>query len=220
MVAREGHDYGLPEDVVLELMVEHYNPRCEGPWTDGELETIVANAYRYAKRPQGCLHIEHAIRRFAGVKKSVRNWPEPEDLKTELLPVPPLPEDLIPESLRGWVKDIAHRMQVPLSFTAASAFVVAASLIGTGCGIKPKEKDDWLVVPNLWGGIVAKPGKLKSPALEAIIKPLAKLETEEMGLHNLALAAYESKQKEFANRKKVLEDMMKKAIEHEEQTKK
>ena len=33
-------------------------------------------------------------------------------------------------------------------------------VIGAGCVIRPKEFDNWCVVPNLWGGIIADPGKL------------------------------------------------------------
>ncbi len=226
MVALDGHDRGLSEFTTLELMREHYNERCIPGWTGGELEQKVSNAFKYAKRPQGWLNIRRV---FADVEaepidtssnQKATDWPKPEVLQDELLPVPPLAEELIPEGLSGWIKDTTFRMQVPLAFTATSAFVVAGSLIGTACGIKPKEKDDWLVVPNLWGGIVAKPGKLKSPALEAIIKPLAKLEAEAMGLYQLALAYYESKQQEYENRKSVLEKMAKEAIAREEAEKK
>lgn len=37
-----------PEHQALDLMIEHYNPRCDPPWSYDELRTITANAYRYA----------------------------------------------------------------------------------------------------------------------------------------------------------------------------
>ena len=43
----------------------------------------------------------------------------------------------------------------------------------------PKAKDDWRVVPNLWGLIVGRPGVMKSPALSEVLKPLATLEKRE-----------------------------------------
>ncbi len=144
------------------------------------------------------------------------DWLEPEEIKPELLPVPPFPEELIPDSLRGWCTDVAHRMQVPLSFAAASALVIAGSSIGTACGIRPKLKDDWLVIPNLWGGIVASPGKLKSPTLEAITKPLSKLEMLAKEDYEKALTQYKLQLEEFKSRKDVLQGLLKEAIKRAE----
>jgi putative DNA primase/helicase len=45
----------------------------------------------------------------------------------------------------------------PPDFAAAAAVVVAAALLGRKLGICPKRSDDWLVIPNLWGGLVALP---------------------------------------------------------------
>jgi hypothetical protein len=143
------------------------------------------------------------------------DWPEPEPLHDVLRPVPELPEELIPPSLQNWVQDVAHRMQVPLCFTAVSAFVVAGSLIGTGCGIRPKEQDDWLVVPNLWGGLVAVPGKLKSPALGAITEPLKLLEAEEESLYEYRMETYRVQKAEFDSRRKALDELMKAAAKKE-----
>lgn len=41
-------DKGISETLCHKLMLEHYSPRCEPPWDDDELETVVGNAYRYA----------------------------------------------------------------------------------------------------------------------------------------------------------------------------
>ncbi|MDQ6932199.1 MAG: YfjI family protein [Candidatus Eremiobacteraeota bacterium] len=43
-------------------------------------------------------------------------------------------------------------------------------------GIHPKQHDDdWIVVPNLWGAIVARPGLMKSPAMHEALKPFQRL---------------------------------------------
>lgn len=110
--------------------------------------------------------------------KQVTDWPEPAILRDSLLPVTPLPIDNIPESYREWIVDVAHRMQCPIDFIAVAAIVVTGSIIGASCGIKPKQKDDWLVVPNLWGGIVGHPGMLKSPAVNEVMQLLGQLEKE------------------------------------------
>jgi RecA-family ATPase len=46
-------DLGVSEGVCLELMLEHWNPRCAPPWDADELGIKVRNAYRYGKRPPG-----------------------------------------------------------------------------------------------------------------------------------------------------------------------
>jgi hypothetical protein len=47
-------DRAISPDTALELMAEHFNPRCNPPWGDGGLEKKVANAYGYgAKRALG-----------------------------------------------------------------------------------------------------------------------------------------------------------------------
>ena len=108
-------------------------------------------------------------------------WPELKPIsaiKKDLLPVVSLPPSLIPEPYQDWVTDIAERMQCPLDYVAVGVVIVTASLIGAGCSIRPKSKDSWTVIPNLWGGIVGAPSTLKSPALKEILKPLESLEAE------------------------------------------
>lgn len=106
-------------------------------------------------------------------------WPEPLAFRSELLPVPTLPLELVPEPMREWVGDISERMQAPPDNTAATVMVMLGALIGTGCGIKPKCKDDWLVTPNLYGGIVGRPSVvMKSPTIAEALKPLARMEME------------------------------------------
>ena len=102
-------------------------------------------------------------------------WPHTKDLPQITPEVPELRTDLIPEPLRGWTTDVAERMDSPLEFSVIPSIVALAALIGRKLGIYPKTHDDWLVVVNLWGAIVARPGMLKSPAMEEGLKPLKRL---------------------------------------------
>ena len=105
-------------------------------------------------------------------------WPEPSPLPSALPAVPEMPETLLPPSLRPWLCDICERTQIPLDYTAAPAVVALSSLIGRTVGLYPKQRDDWLVVPNLWGVVVGRPGVLKSPAMIEAVKPLNRLATK------------------------------------------
>jgi hypothetical protein len=105
-------------------------------------------------------------------------WEDPVPLPEGLPPVAPLDPDMIPGPLRGWIMDVSERMQISPDFAAVGAVVVAGSLIGRKVGIHPKRRDDWLVVPNLWGAVVGRPSLLKSPALAEVMKPLGRLAAE------------------------------------------
>lgn len=121
------------------------------------------------------------------------SWSPPtpiQEIKAEQLPIVPMTPDFIPEPLRDWLSDTAERMQCPLDFLAVGAIVVASSLIGSGCSIRPKRKDSWSVIPNLWGGIVGPPSTLKSPALREILKPLETLESRARETYENDLTSY------------------------------
>ncbi len=129
------------------------------------------------------------------------DWPEPTPLPNGLPPVDRFDAELLPVALRGWVMDIAHRMQCPADFPAVAALVALSSLIGARVVIQPKAKDDWQVVPNLWGSLVGRPGVKKSPALSEALKPLHRLQANEFELWQAAheVWALDCKLEELAN---------------------
>ena len=138
-------------------------------------------------------------------------WEDPVPLPEGLPPVAPLDRAMMPEPLRGWIVDVSERMQIPPDFAAAGAMVVAGSLIGRKVGIHPKRRDDWLVVPNLWGAVVGRPSLLKSPALAEVMKPLGRLIAEAYEEHMKAMLAYETDVMVAEATKAALKDELKKA---------
>ena len=120
-----------------------------------------------------------------------QDWPPPKAIGAELLPVPAFDaEVLLPQPLRDWVVDEAERMPCAPDYIAAAAVVELGSVIGARCAIRPKSRDNWEVVPNVWGGIVGLPAAKKSPAFSAAKKPLAVLIAQ-------ALADYESAKRDY-----------------------
>jgi hypothetical protein len=117
-------------------------------------------------------------------------WGEPIPLQYELSSVLPLHPSNFPAPFHDWIMDVADRMQCPPDFIAVSAIVATAAIIGTGCGVKPKQHDDWLVIPNLWGGLVGQPGKLKSPAVAEALSPLNQLEREAKKQFDAEMTSY------------------------------
>ena len=47
---------------------------------------------------------------------------------------------------------------------------------GARAVIQPKARDEWQVVPNLWGAVVGRPGVKTSPALNEALKPPHRLQ--------------------------------------------
>lgn len=109
----------------------------------------------------------------------IEAWPEPMPLPNALPAVQAFDFDLLPDSLRPWIEDIAERVQCPPDFPAVGAMISLAAVVGRKIGIRPKRQDDWFEVPNLWGAIIGRPGVMKSPALRESMRPLVKLEARE-----------------------------------------
>lgn len=175
---------GCSEPVLLAaLQVENEN-RCRPPLPDSELKQIAKSISRY---PPGENH-STPEEDFADSFNDGEPWPDPQLLgEKALLEVMKLTPEFMPVVFRSWLLNTAYRMQCPVDFLAAGVLVAASSLIGTGCSIRPKVNDNWEVVPNLWGGIVAGPGMLKTPALKEVLKPLEKLESEAKKQYDAAL---------------------------------
>lgn len=114
----------------------------------------------------------------------------PVPLPTGFPEVPPFDPGMLPDRFRPLVMDIAERMQCPPEFPATGIVVAAGSVIGRQVGIRPKEKDDWTVIPNSWGGIVALPGMHKSPAINEVLRPITLLERLAKDRHGQKLAEF------------------------------
>jgi phage/plasmid primase-like uncharacterized protein len=107
-------------------------------------------------------------------------WSEPKEVKTDLPLAPAFDaKTLLPTTLADFVLDEADRMPCSPDYIAAALIVCLGSVIGARCGIKPKRRDDWIVTPNLFGGIVGDPSSKKSPALGTVTRFLDRLEAKE-----------------------------------------
>jgi len=176
-------------------------------WVNGGLAHIEA-------MPEALLHAVVAIRqsRSAGTAEAGGAWPEPKPIIAELKPVPAFDaETLLPETLRAWIMDEAERMPCPPDFIAAAALVALGSIVGARCAMKPKARDSWLIVPNLWGGIVGDPSAKKSPAWGAALKPLDRLIAKALEAHTAALADYETEKVVFDAHQDAIEGRIKEA---------
>ena len=135
------------------------------------------HALRDLKEPGWRERQQGSVSFVSGVPpRSEKNWPEVQPLPDDLPPVMAYESDMLPDPLRVFVDDIAERMQCPPDFPAVAVLAVIGAVIGRRCGIRPKRRDDWVVLPNLWGGVVGRPSLLKSPAVKVPLSLLDRLE--------------------------------------------
>lgn len=142
---------------------------------------------------------------------------EPEPIEIPLPEVLDIKPEMIPYPFQHWLKDISNRMQVPLDFMAVTAISMISAIVGTRCGVKPKQQDDWLVIPNLWGGVVGSPSMLKTPSLNEVLKPLKRLEADALTEHKKVYSQYEAEKEAFKALQQALKDTMKKAAKGNEE---
>jgi putative DNA primase/helicase len=139
-------------------------------------------------------------------------WPTPEPLAESLPPVLPFDERLLPEAFRPLVADVTERMQVPMDYPAVAIALCLSGVVNRRAVVQPKALDSsWLVVPNLWGGIIAPPGFMKSPVISAITRPLTQIQAEWRREHETELAEYASAKEEFELRRAVWKEQYKAA---------
>lgn len=155
---------------------------------------------------------------LAGLEGAVHGdasiFSDPIPLPSDRPPVPSFNFDLLPSALEPWIRDIALRMQCAADFLFAAAMVALAAVIGRRVAIRPKRFDSWLVVVNLWGGVIGRPGLLKTPAVQEVLRPLNKLERDAAEKFKDAKRAFKAASYKADAHKKALEADLKKAVKN------
>jgi Protein of unknown function (DUF3987) len=129
-------------------------------------------------------------------------WPAPRPLSAVLAAVCPFDPELLPETLRPWVLDLAERLQVPADYPAVALIVMLAGALGRRASIRPQRHDHWMVVPNLWGAIIGRSGVMKSPVLHAAMGPLRRRQALAMAVYESERDAYQHHLQQYPARKR------------------
>ncbi len=174
---------GMETLAIHELITNENENRCQPPLDASEVKKIVESVERY---PRGS-----SINNY--------NWKPIIKLPPLEVEVPSLPENLIPEPLRAWVLDVVNRMQSSSEMVMAPVLVVLSGMIGRRLAIKPKSKDDWKIIPNLWGGIIAPPSAMKTPAMNEALKQIRRFEAESKKKYDEEMSARANLLKEDKN---------------------
>lgn len=141
-----------------------------------------------------------------------QGWPILEELPGGLPPVSAFDYDLLPVALRPWIRDIAERMQCPPDYPAVSAIIGLATLVGRQVGIRPKARDDWTVVPNLWGAVIGRPALLKTPAIQEPLRMVNALEAAARKEHEEVAKEYGAKELVASARQSAAKSRIAKAL--------
>jgi putative DNA primase/helicase len=150
--------------------------------------------------------------RYQARAEAADDWPKPEPIQSELPPVEAFSEDLLPDSFRPLVADVTERMQVPMDYPAVVMVLCLAGAVNRRAVIQPKANDTgWVIVPNLWGGIIAPPGFMKSPVIQAATRPLNQIQTEWRQEHEEALKDYAREKEEYELRRAAWKEQYKAA---------
>jgi putative DNA primase/helicase len=140
------------------------------------------------------------------------DWPMPEPIQSELPAVLAFSEELLPDSFHPLVADVTERMQVPMDYAAAVMVLCLAGAVNHRAVIQPKANDTgWVIVPNLWGGIIAPPGFMKSPVIQAATRPLNQIQTEWRREHEEEMEDYAREKEEYELRRAAWKEQYKQA---------
>jgi hypothetical protein len=118
-------------------------------------------------------HVHH----YDAHGRHVDTWPEiePSLLEDGRAPVPSFPLDVLPRPWRDWIADTAHGAGAPDDYVAQAVLAAVAGL--GGAGVTARVTASWSEPLVLWLAPVGAPSSGKTPALEAIRRPLANVET-------------------------------------------
>lgn len=146
--------------------------------------------------------------RASYLNKNIQPQPLPHGLPSAM----PFDDDLLPQALRGFVRDVADRTQCPPDFVAVALVVAISAVVGRKFIIHPKQHDDWEVVPNQWGVIIGRPSAMKSPALKQALCPLTALEAKERQKHGEAMSEHRASGEVLELERKAAKEKAKKFI--------
>lgn len=147
-----------------------------------------------------------------------KSWPQPEPLPNELATVAPFRIDLLPSVFQAWIADIAERLQCPADFPAVAVMIAVAGIVGRKIGIRPQQFTDWLVVPNLWGAVIGRPGLMKTPAIQEPLNILKRLEIDAKQQYDSVVREHEASVLVANATRKVREGELRAAVKKDKQT--
>jgi len=180
---------GMDAGEIKAALLARNASRCQPSLDVKEVERIAASVSRYDPDSARQANIECWPERYLGDHKSDA-WPDPLPIPDDLPPVKPFDPVLLPSTLRPWIVDIAERMQCPPDFPAVTSMVALSGILGRKIAIRPKQRDNWTVYPNLWGVLIGRPSLMKSPPMKETLLPIRRMTADALAEYEAAMAEY------------------------------
>jgi hypothetical protein len=124
------------------------------------------------------VQVPENFRRFDGASTRAIDepWPELDAslLEDGRLPAPPFPLAFLPPAWERWVADTAQSTGAPADYVAQGVLAAVAAV--AGAGVRVRVMHNWFETLVLWQALVGAPSSGKSPALDAVRRPLAAIE--------------------------------------------
>jgi len=191
--------FDLGPEFGYSILAQHYNPRCDPPWSERELrhKCAEANTVDYGK-PRGWLLNEERNQNGAIHRGQTPTITDSKSNLSICQPVAlyrPFPTEHLPGVVRRYVEEGAKSLNVDPALIALPALATLASCIGNTRRIAPWQ--GWREPSVLWTVVVADSGTLKSPAYDLAVEHLKIKDVEYFVQHKKDLETFSKELREY-----------------------
>ena len=162
-------------DVPIEyalLMIAEAARRCVPPFDSAEAESKVHAAYR---------QFTPNIRLVANVSRRAD--------QVQAVTVPPFPLETLPDVFQRYVEHVARLKVCPPEYVAIPMLVGAGTALGNV--VRLRLNASWQEGPQLFAALIGDPGSKKTPATQAGLRPLTRLQSRLNKRFKERMQAYE-----------------------------
>ncbi|PIS10377.1 MAG: hypothetical protein COT73_09685 [Bdellovibrio sp. CG10_big_fil_rev_8_21_14_0_10_47_8] len=159
LCCRVVRDFGLSKNEALELLLEHWNPRCQPPWEVDALNEKLENALAYGNGP---------------IAKENEPWNEIISLEDHL--VPEFPRNIFPTEIEQFADQLSKAAEVPYDLVG---MLLLAAISTASQGKYFIKVSSVFAEPNpLWVLAVLEPGNRKSYIFKTLFSPIFEYESK------------------------------------------
>lgn len=168
------HGFGLDGAESLSILEQHFNPRCDPPWSQRELAHKVRQAAEATDHRKPLGHLRDASQQhqtkypgvdLSGFMESIEQDDGAEQIEQEFAP---FPIELLPEPMLSFVAEASKAMGCDETFVVLPLLSAMGAAIGNSRVVEIKR--GWAEPAIIWTGIVGESGTMKSPAMAAALK--------------------------------------------------
>ena len=106
------------------------------------------------------------------------DYPAPKRMSSKRRNIKNFDLTLVPAPLQTIVNDIVETIKCPIEVPAVAIMVEACAMAKRRFVIQPKKfESEWREYPNMWGMIIGGPSTARTPAINAVLKPIHKMES-------------------------------------------